>query len=73
MNSLLYATHHSHSMDNKYWVHLLRINPNNNPTWNINDPITFGRNSKHPTSYEKNNMAPGLIGIPIEFFFFFFF
>jgi len=30
-----------HSLDNEYWVNLFRINPNNNPTWDINDPITM--------------------------------
>jgi len=29
-----------HSLDNVYWVNLFGINPNNNPTWDINDPIT---------------------------------
>jgi len=30
-----------HSLDNEYWVNLFGINPNNNPTWDINDPITM--------------------------------
>ena len=30
-----------HSLDNEYWVSLFRTNPNNNPTWNINDSITM--------------------------------
>jgi len=30
-----------HSLDNEYWENLFGIDPNNNPTWDINDPITM--------------------------------
>ena len=59
------VTHHS--LDNKYWENLFGSNPNNNPTWDINDPITM--EEIHNTVLDmKNNKAPGPDGIPIEFF-----
>jgi len=56
-----------HSLDNEYWVSLIGTNPNNNPTWNINDPITM-EEIQNTVLDMKNNKAPGPDGIPIEFF-----
>ena len=56
-----------HSLDNEYWVSLIGTNPNNNPTWNINDPITM-EEIQNTVLEMKNNKAPGPDGISIEFF-----
>jgi len=56
-----------HSLDNEYWVNLFGINPNNNPTWDINDPINM-EDIQSTVLDIKNNKAPGPDGIPIEFF-----
>ena len=54
-------------MDNEYWVSLFGTNPNNNPTWDINDPITM-EEVQNTVLDMNNNKAPGPDGIPIEFF-----
>ena len=56
-----------HSLDNEYWVKILETNPNNNPTWDINDSITM-EEIQNTVFDMKNNKAPGPDGIPIEFF-----
>jgi uncharacterized membrane protein len=43
--------------DNKYWVNLFGINSNNNPTWDINDPITM-EEIQNTVLDMKNNKAP---------------
>ena len=55
------------SLDNEYWVNLFGTNPNNNPTWNINDPVTM-EEIRNIVLDMKNNKAPGPDGIPINFF-----
>jgi len=44
-------------LDNEYWVNLFGINPNNNPTWDINDHITVEEIQKTVLDI-KNNKAP---------------
>jgi len=56
-----------HSLDNEYWVSLFGTNPNNNPTWDINDSITM-EEIQNTVLEMKNNKAPGPDGISIEFF-----
>ena len=56
-----------HSSDNEYWVSLFGTNPNNNPTWDINDFITM-EEIQNTVLDMKNNKAPGPDDIPIEFF-----
>ena len=56
-----------HSLDNEYWVSLFGTNPNNNPTWDINDFITM-EEIQNTVLDMKNNKAPEPDGIPIEFF-----
>ena len=48
-------------------VNLFGINPDNKPTWDINDPITM-EEIQNTGLDMKNNKAPGPDGIPIEFF-----
>ena len=53
-----------YSLDNECWVNLFGTNPNNNPTWNINDPITM-EEIQNTVLDMKNNKAPDPDGIPI--------
>jgi len=57
----------NNSLDNEYWVCLFGTNPNNNPTWDINDSITM-EEIQNTVLDMKNNKAPGPDGIPIESF-----
>jgi len=54
----------NNSLDNEYWVCLFGTNPNNNPTWDINDSITM-EEIQNTVLDMKNNKAPGPDGIPI--------
>jgi len=56
-----------HSLNNEYRVSLFQTNPNNNPTWDINDSITM-EEIQNTVLDMKNNKTPGPDGIPIEFF-----
>ena len=48
----------NNSLDNEYWVCLFGTNPNNNPTWDINDSITM-EEIQNTVLEMKNNKAPG--------------
>ena len=56
-----------HSLNSNYWAAVFRNNHRYTQTWNINDPITISE-IRNTVLSMKNNKAPGLDGIPIEFF-----
>jgi len=45
------------SLDNEYWVSLFGTNPDNNTTWDINDPIIM-EEIQNTVLDMKNNKAP---------------